>query len=388
MKKSLFSVLLPDEIQTLFLRACLLPDRPGREAWEGWKESIGDYRGFFFRERQGIKRLLPLLHRNLIRAEAVVEQNFLSTLETACMREEIQSETFRHVCREVFTLLTTANVDFLVLKGTVLAETVYKSQILRPCRDVDLFLNRQDQSLAVQALKDSTFGSTANLLNGSGAGTVEVELNSGFSVHLHVVLFSAPYYVSPMPDLWKRSHIREIAGVPVRVMAPEDMTLHVCGHAANSSSRDTLRWACDAWYLIQNTSNFHWDMFLETALQSRLALPLGILLGYLAEELATPVPGDVLKEFEKEAGRMEKFGVETALSCARLGRRGTYRNLFRDAGGWGSRIMLMRWMFFPSFNYLHWKYTPRRAWHFPFYYFYRLFRYLAEFVSRARQLET
>jgi len=385
--KRLFSLWLPDEEQTLLLRACLQPDRSGREAWEAWKARVGDYRGFLVKERQGVKRLLPLLHHNLLKSEAAVEQSFSSTLETACMREEIQSETFLRVCGEVLTVLRGADIDFIVLKGTALAETVYKSLVLRPCRDVDIFVNPKDQVGAAQTLKETPFGLSAGPANGSGSNSVAVELNSGLSVKFHVALFSAPYYEPPMQDLWERTKVREIAGTNVRVFEPADMLLHVCGHAAGSSSRDTLRWVCDARILLENTPNFPWDRFVDTALRGRLALPLWIMLGYLAEELAAPVPGEVLKALASEAGKTDKFGLETALSCVRLGRRGTYRDIFRTIGNWNALTVMMKWVLFPSNDFLRWKYDVKRPWHLPFTYLYRLFRYISEFVQKRRRLE-
>ena len=206
---------------------------------------------------------------------------------------------------------------------------------------------------------------------------------SGLPLELHYDLFRIPHYRAPLMDMWKRSLTQEIVGVPVHVLAPPDMLLHVCGHASCSSSRDTLRWVCDAWYVIAQCANSDWDVLVDGALRSRLALPLSVIFRYLVDELDAPIPAPVLLRLVAAARRMSVVGREAALAGARAGGRGTLENLFRQAGGGREWVILLKWMFLPSPDYLRWTYTIRSSWLLPFYYVYRPLRYITRCIWAA-----
>ena len=72
--------------------------------------------------------------------------------------------------------------------------------------------------------------------------------------------------------------------------APADSLLHVCGHASYSKSRQSLRWLTDAWLIVNRHPDLDWDLLLDCARRSHLALPLSVALSYLANDLNAPIP--------------------------------------------------------------------------------------------------
>ena len=379
------SVILPTAEQTWLLRACLHRGEAGCKAWQVWQEQVGNSKKALAEGRQGSKWLLPLLYRALQRNGAVVDRDLLPYLRTSYFREKLRSQTFRRICQNVLAPLTTAEIPLIVLNGAALADTVYGDWALRHCGTLDFLVKQEDLLRAVSVLRADGPSLAAKDLD-SRARSVRFEHTSALPIHLHCGLFRIPYYQTPLAGIRERSVASEIVGVPVRILSPADMLLHVCGHASCSRGRETLRWVCDAWSIIKECADLDWDVLVDSALHSRLALPLSVMFSYLTEELGAPIPSFVPHRLTAAAAQMPLIGCEAALTGARMGVDGTFNNLLRQTDSWRAWAVVLKWMLLPSPSCLRWTYTIRSSWLLPFYYVYRPLRYLARHIWFAVKL--
>jgi len=237
--KSMLSILLPGQEETWLLRACLLAPPASEEAWKAWTHRIQDPAGYFLKDRLGIKGLMPLLLDNLKRNPVERDPAIRGSLEAAMIREEIHSEAMRRLCRETFDLLNTAGVQFMVLRGPALAETVYEQAFLRHYDDMHLLLDPENQAATIHALEGAGLPRRNGSWEGMGSNTVVFEHNAGFRIHLQRETLAVPYFEPPGQGLRKRALSRRVAGADVRVPSPADHLLHVCAHAITSRSRDS-----------------------------------------------------------------------------------------------------------------------------------------------------
>ena len=122
-----------------------------------------------------------------------------------------------------------------------------------------------------------------------------------------------------MDGIWARSRPHTIAGAATRILSPADNVLHVCGHAAGVRARANLRWASDAWHIIDRHRDLDWQGFLDCAESSGLALPLYVMMRYLAEDLDAPVPSHVVAALAEATGRGGGREREAALLGALTG---------------------------------------------------------------------
>jgi Uncharacterised nucleotidyltransferase len=373
------AVILPTSAQTSLLRACLCQGETGRKAGETWlkqrHELQHDHREDFS------KSLLPLLFGALRRNGVVVDEMFLTVLRTASVREELRAKTYRRICRDVFAAFSTAGIPAVVLKGAALADTVYADLALRHCHDIDLLLGEPDPSRAISLLASLGF-TPPREERGAEWQDIQLAHHSGLPLVLHRQLFHIPLYNAVMPDLWARSQTQIIAEVPARILSPADQLLHVCGHAASCASRESLRWVCDAWFLIERHPRLDWDVLFACAVRSHLALPLSVMLCYLAEGLQAPIPVAFLERLCREASQADTIERQLALRGARVGSRGRFKNLLRMTGDQRTRFFVLRWILFPSPSYLcqlQQTYSPCRL---PFYYVSRPLRYVVRCVRR------
>lgn len=370
------SVILPAPEQTWLLRACLYSGELGRQAWEAWRERVGDLKATLGKDKGSFKALAPLLLMALRRNSVGVDSSLLTYLRTAYLREDLRSKIYHRILRSVLSALTAGGVSPIVLKGAALGETVYGDLALRHSHDIDILMEESDLFIGARQL--SSLGFT---LSGeeSGAGQDHVKLTheSGLPLELHSRLFRIPYYRAPLADMRARNQAQVIAGIQTRILSPADNLLHVCGLASCSGSNESLRWVCDAWHIISRHPNLDWDVFLDCALRSNLALPLSVTLGYLAKGLNAPIPATLLDRLSVAASRTDAIGREAALFAALAATRGELKGLIRMTDGWGSRARVIAWMFFPSASHLRWTYHVRHAWLLPFYYVYRPLKYIA-----------
>jgi hypothetical protein len=368
------SVVLPTREETLLLRACLSSAEAVRQSWEAWQRLRNDLRTGSLTDSQTVKKLQLLVFDALRRSALEVDKESQTYLRSAYLQEDWRSKIVRRFCREVLRLFESHDIPVIVLKGVALAETVYESPVLRHCHDIDLLIKDQDMSRAASLLLAIGFkeiDSDAGLKNDNR----KLEHESGLPLELHTALFKLPYYNELLGEMWERSQNQIIADCPTRILAPADNLIHVCGHAFYQSRRESLRWVSDAWFIIDRHRDLDWDLLLDCAVRSHLALPLSVTLAYLAEDLSAPIPSTFLERLSAAASKRDATARELALFGARSAPHGNLINLFQKMGNWRGRVLLVQWLLFPSPSYLFMVEEVRHVWPLPVHYVYRLLRY-------------
>jgi hypothetical protein len=138
-----------------------------------------------------------------------------------------------------------------------------------------------------------------------------------------------------------------------------------------------LWWVVDSWFIVDRCRELNWDLLLETAKRSHLALPLSVMLTYLAEELNAPIPGSFLHHLSAAACQVPSIDCELALFAARQSPRCGFRQLIRDTRNWRGRLYVIKWMLLPSASYTLWVSQLRHLWLLPLQYLYRPLRYVS-----------
>ena len=375
------SILLPTEQDTLLLRACLGFEDTGREAWTAWLERVGEPREKLLQRRPSLVHFLPLLHVATKRYGAQVPRDLAFCLRAAHFREELRSQAYRTTLRRVLHDLRDGGIDFTVLKGAALAGTVYDGWALRHCHDIDLLVRETDQAAACRALQDAGMRQQYERYRMSRG--VRFLHDSELPIELHTDLFEHPLYQHGAVDMLGRRQTTDIDGIPVHVLSPSAAFLHVCGHASYSGNRSSLRWATDAWSIAVKRADLDWDAFLWDTARAQLALPLYVMLEYLAVELGAPIPRSVLQSLAHDARHVGAAAREAAL----FGVRGSYEGLRNVTRDWRSCAFLLRWRLLPSPSYLRWTYGTRSRGEILLLYFERVARYIAQRARLAQRMK-
>jgi hypothetical protein len=342
--------LLPNRIETIFLRACLHSGPNAERAWKDWLAIRPDPWNLIQQERLNVKGLLPTLAENLRRNQITPPPPARSLLNVARAREQLRGNTMREICAGALGVLRDAAIPFVALKGAALAESVYGGWGLRHSHDIDVLLHpdRLTEAASRIVAAETAQEQSRHPANGS----VTLLHATGTPIALHSRLFRLPHFAPPIAPIWERCDTVRVAGIEARILSPADCLVHTLGQAACSPSRDTLRWVGDAWRMVDCHPDLDWSAALELARQGRLSLPLGAQLRYMRESLDAPIPDDVLDRLGELAALSSRFEREAALGAARAGRRDSYRSLLRASPSWPAKREVLRWMLMPSADYM------------------------------------
>jgi hypothetical protein len=345
------AAVLPTPEQSLLLRACLLDGADARDAWRAWQALAGDAKAAMVEDRWSVKRLLPALYVALRRSDAAVDEKLMSYLRLAYVREQMRATTYKRIRADVVTLLRHADVPAVLLRGGALSATVYADPAVRHCHDLAFLVQPDDLARASSALREAGLTPIA-FAPEEASPYAALKHETSLPVELHGRLFVVPTYDLQWDGVWPRSELVSLGPVDARVLSPADALLHVCCHAFYSASRESLRWAGDAWHILER-GRVNWEHFGASAERGRLTLPALVTLRYLAGALGATVPPEVLARLDAAAARAPEEERDVALRAARTGSCESVSGLLRRVhGGWRVRALTVTWLLFPSQAYV------------------------------------
>jgi hypothetical protein len=340
-------VILPSDAETSLLRCLLLSGDEGRRAWLAWCAIVGNPLTAFRGERLGQKSLLPLLHTAVERNSLTVAAAVASWLRAAYFREQLRGNAYRRILDETVTALGVAGAMPVVLKGCALSDTVYPDPGTRHSHGIELLVRDDDLEKVIASLPRLGFSAVKrNKARRPGPVLLSWRHSAGLPLEIRTRLFDIPRYTAGIKAVWQRA--RPLPGHAALQLCPEDALLHVCGNAAMSGSRISLRWACDAQFLLQHHAAFDWSTFLYNVEEMRLGLPLNGILRYLAEALQAPIPANVIDRLDVLADTTDDAGYEVAAMGALVASHSRMRRMIIAGPDWRSRYILARRLLAPS----------------------------------------
>ena len=190
-----------------------------------------------------------------------------------------------------------ASVTF---KGPVLAAMAYGSIELRQFSDLDILVRQTDLPRVAEILTAERYLSPHTRREGLATGYFQ-EYEDAFigpdglgAVDVHWSITPRSFRFAPDEEaLWRRAHGVDLEFGKVTAIAPDDLLLYICVHAAKHGWV-TLGWICDVAETIRARPGIDLMVILDeaTALGSRRMFLTGI---YLAHELVdAPIPANLV----------------------------------------------------------------------------------------------
>jgi hypothetical protein len=277
---------------------------------------------------------------------------------------------------KVLTTLSAARIPVLVLKGALLAETVYGNLALRPMSDLDLLIPRERIHEIPQVLAPLGYRLSAGEAGYSFAYDTlfcgEIILCKDtpvlpvvLDVHWHLLAVEWFHHTGrvDLEALWETVCPLRIDGTPARQLCPEDNLLHLCLHAGISHSYVYLLNLIDIDHAISIYRDLDWDRFLQRArdFQVRSAAYFG--LRFTRDLFDTPIPDRVLNALRP--GRFRCWGVRRLADPERLvlgaqpplSRRSRYLLHLALIDSLPGFLRLARYLFLPSGDWLATRYA-------------------------------
>jgi Uncharacterised nucleotidyltransferase len=202
--------------------------------------------------------------------------------------------------------LRAAGVAYLVIKGPVLAEAVYRRPDLREYVDLDLLVTPADFGRAIAALEAagcSVYERNWRLVRERMLAELRLFTPAGTIVdlHWHVVNDARIRAGVPADLAGARSRARTVpvGGRPIATLDPADTVVHLGLHASLSGA-NRLVWLKDLEQALLTPDAPGWDELTDRALRWRAGPALAVVLTRVRDVLGVPVPLDLLRRLVPE----------------------------------------------------------------------------------------
>jgi hypothetical protein len=178
----------------------------------------------------------PLLLMHLREAAIDLPPLVKTRLQTRCVQHGHAYAVRTRVTAEAIATLRDAGIPVLVLKGAALAHLVYREPMLRPMRDVDLLVRRDDGQRAWRCLQEIGFSCVGGPREAAYhhlqpvAKTVDGAM---VTIEIHHELLRATPFVAPVTydHVARRAQPFHWNGTEYLTLSREDMLWHVYAHA-------------------------------------------------------------------------------------------------------------------------------------------------------------
>lgn len=285
----------------LLVRAALLADERGLDAWERWCASA-DRASI----HSGEVRLLAGAYKPL---RCLGAEGPMMTVAKGIYRRTWyinQLAVARNA--EIVERLGAAGVPALVLKGFALAVLDYRDLGARPMEDLDLLVPPDLVAEAARALEPMGFRTREGEAQPTGLLANEIEtvdaLGNVVELHAYSLVESADD-----ADLWERPVAFRLREVEAFAPAPAEALLLICAHGQRWNAVQPVSWALDAATIVRaNGAALDWDRFVERA-RARQLIPAASRSVRFLDALDLEVPSEVLTRLRAApAGRAQLLG--------------------------------------------------------------------------------
>lgn len=211
------------------------------------------------------KKLHPFLFARL--RETQLPDRVRETLSAAYRRNALRELRRAAELRRIDAALTGADIHFLVLKGPVLAATVYPDRASRTMTDLDFLVDEREMTRAMDVLEQAGYRvppqfAGAELAAGDAPPLIHDE-PGGPSIELHAMLDSLPDDRATLDAMWPHARRVDLGhGIVLPALERGEFFAHVATHMSKHHRFDgELRSLLDVALLLRR-EELPWDALL------------------------------------------------------------------------------------------------------------------------------
>lgn len=242
-----------------------------------------------------------------LRLEGIIPEEAISKLRnTYYLVGERNARNYQNL-KELLLRLNQEGIEVIILKGLVLAELVYKNPALRQMVDVDFLVKKEDfnrlrKLLLNYGYKQSYAGQGwSGLLERFGGEMYFFKGDLPFlDIHHSLCQYERFKGIIKIDQgIWQRRQRISLFGVPIAILSPGDMILHLCLHSSLAHFFHKLSLFCDLREsVIYFRGQIDWDDFIKRAKDYRLSIIVYESLRLAQELLGDFVDPDILKRLK------------------------------------------------------------------------------------------
>ena len=330
--------------------------------------------------------MLPLLHGLISNAPKPIDcpYEFLEQIKHKNRQSAAVELRRHHELEYIFGLLSAENLRFLIMKGSMLAHTLYSQPHFRERFDTDvLFPDKQSSDKAWEILQNEGY-ERRNTLDGEFVGYqfgCGRELSKGFysALDIHRKLNDIGFFANmfEFDELFQQSIPIPQLGPDTRGFNPVYALLLACIHRIINiplgGDQNRLIWIYDMHLLCNSFTEQQWQTFCTLAIEKQLT---GVCLDglYVSEQFFdTQIPPEH-RENLIESAKKEHFSPHKIKT-----RRDLYQLDFISNKGVINKTRQLKEHLFPSTEFMVNKYQLKSKLLLPYYYVIRIVRGLKKY---------
>ena len=245
----------------------------------------------------------PLLARGLAQNYSDVPKEIQEALREHLSDNQARNLELTRVLTDLLEALGKHGVAAIPFKGPVLGAVAYGDVSLRRAGDLDIFVRRDDLSIACQTLAASGFRERTECRTGRPLSAAEdaayrrYQCEYAFDRASDGVVVEPHWAIAPTamsvpldyPDLWARARPAFLFGREILNFAHEDLLMLLTIHGAKHEWAQ-LRWICDLAALIERQPHIDLESTLARARDRGCGRMLLVGLGLTRRVLGTQLP--------------------------------------------------------------------------------------------------
>ncbi len=338
-------------------------------------------------------RIAPLLYSKikLADAESIFPKDVVRKLQKKYLATAYRNTVLFHQLNELIARLNNQDIPVILLKGAHLAEYLYKDISLRPMSDLDILVREEDLSEAVQiafnagyqffcdnnpekekANKDYDYGIMPDFIHFQAL--LHPETKCMLEIHCFISSESSPFKIPPS-EIWQSAQPSVLNENAVFLLAPEDLIIHLCLHAAYDHLFD---FGLSAFYDISITIKHYgekidWQEISRRSGQWRTNQCLLLALYFTKKWLGASIPEEIFENFR--IGKMVYFAEERIFKTFVTDPLHQHYTQWRNRKGLRDKIRYVLNVLFPSRDFMANRYLQPKNSRFLFgSYFFRFFQ--------------
>lgn len=256
-----------------------------------------------------MQRITPFLWHCLKQKDlqALLPESVAELFRDATRRNALNNLRLNSDLSRLLTALEKENIPLILLKGIVMANTVYENIGLREMNDIDVLARPADLERIAEILTSMGYHPmqpySIDVICQTGHHLPRfIKKNAAhFEIHWTLANPGTGYDMDPQ-ELWQQARSVQIAGHKTQTLCVEDMLLHLCLHTSYLHPFSFgLRPFCDIGQLIDRAgSSLNWRTVTHRAISRKWQRGVYAALRLAVELAEAAVPQKVLDELQPE----------------------------------------------------------------------------------------
>lgn len=252
---------------------------------------IGDFNYIWEKVRE--KKLSPLIYYYNKNISEEIREQFAQDFKKIIFRNLAIMEEAKEVIKE----LKSQGLDFIMLKGWILSQTVYENIGLRPMDDIDILIKKSQRKAIANIL--SSLGYERCFCRKTNDTYLKKEIMLYIDIHYEIITLTQLSKVVKWEeeDVWRNALQVEIDGEEVRTLGTEENIIYLCYHLTFQHGCLELLSLIDIYKVIEHYQDeINWEKVILLSQKINLSKCVGLVFLIINDYLGEVVPQWVVKE--------------------------------------------------------------------------------------------